>query len=223
MIVSPFRIFEPFSDRITIKMLTKEDAVKSDEDAMKILGLTNAATIKQIHSNRTIITRAAGLSQTEADGMVTDQRDLLLMTRAADCQLFVVYAPEKNVMGTFHAGWKGLLAGAISEFYAVVKNEWGIDAIDTVVAASPSLCQNCSEFSDPIRELPGLDPTFFNQRLVDLRGIADEEFMHLGVKREHLERHPDCTKCHRDRYWSYRGEKDAVIAGYRNMLICSLK
>jgi copper oxidase (laccase) domain-containing protein len=81
----------------------------------------------------------------------------------------------------------------------------------------------CSEFTDPLRELPTIDPRFFRERLVDLRGIADDQWISLGVKPEHIERHSDCSKCDVDRWWSLRGgDKDEMAKGARNLLTISL-
>jgi copper oxidase (laccase) domain-containing protein len=58
----------------------------------------------------------------EADGMITDVPGLALNLRVADCQSFVIFSPKKNVLGLLHVGWRGLISGAIPEFFAVLTN-----------------------------------------------------------------------------------------------------
>lgn len=188
--------------------------------------------VNQVHGSRTIRveqptggTEKADLSAealAQADGMVTDVANLPLVIRIADCQSFVVYEPRKRVLGALHAGWRGLVAGAIEEWFKALKNEYDINPENVWIAAGPSLCQTCAEFTDPKKELPGIDPRFFDGRLVDLRGVADAKLHALGVLSDRIERHPDCTRCHPEKYWSYRGEKDAVLSGNHNLMVCSM-
>lgn len=230
MIISPFTLFAPFRDRVRTAFFIKEDDIRSDEAAAKALGISKAAGLNQIHGNRTVIIRSASNRTEPADGMITDVPDLALCTRWADCQNFIIFAPERNVIGVLHVGWRGLIAGAIPEFFRVMKEEWNIDPSETFVGAGPSLCTQCAEFSDPMRELPSLPTEFIHGKTVDLRGAATDQFMRLGVRPDHFERHPDCTRCHPEGrsmlspYWTYRGgDRDAVKTGHSNMAVCALK
>lgn len=158
-----------------------------------------------------------------ADGSATDRSNLWLSIRAADCQQFIVYAPTHRVIGVIHAGWKGLKAGVIPSFFTMLKNEWGISPSQTLVGIGPSLCLKCAEFTDPKTELAGLDPKFFDSRHADLQSIADSQLEAMGVPRSQRERHPDCTKCNQETYWSYRGDdKQNVAKGFGNILACML-
>lgn len=223
MIREPFPLFAPFSNRLQIAFCTKEDRISSDDDAAGVLGVKSVVSAQQVHGNKTVIVRSPQQRVPDVDGLITDTTHLTLLLRVADCQSFVVYAPEKNVMGVLHAGWRGVVGGAIPAFFEQLKNEWGIDGADVFVGAGPSLCQRCAEFTDPVMELPGVDPRFFDGRCVDLRGIADRQLMDCGVLPEHIERSPDCTKCRSDLYWSYRGgDRDAVKNGFTNVLSCTL-
>ena len=218
-----FPFLRPFADRLSVALFTKEDDNIRFPDATAAVGAMDFATLNQIHGNRTIIVRS-GLDRTEdADGMITDQPGLALIVRAADCQMFVIYAPEKNVLGTLHVGWRGLIAGAIPAFFRALKKEWNIPAEETFVIAGPSLCERCAEFTNPREELPTIDPAFVHDRHVDLRGAADAAFRKLGVQHDRLERHQDCTCCDSEKYWTWRGgDREAVKAGHVNLLACTL-
>lgn len=223
MIIEPFSIFRPFADHFTVRFFTKEDSIATDDDAMHALETDRIASLKQIHGHRIVRIDAPTHRTEEADGLVTNANNLWLTIRAADCQQLIVYAPSKNVAGVVHAGWKGLKAGVIPSFFDMLKNEWNIDPSDTFVAIGPSLCTDCAEFTDPVTELAGLDPAFFHGRNADLRGIADWQLDELGVPTAHRERHPDCTKCKNDVYWSYRGgDREVVKSGYTNVMVCVL-
>ncbi len=219
----PFSLFAPFSDRIRIDFCARHTNIHSDEDAARFLSVTNVASAQQVHGNTTIVVDQPVKRVAGADGIITRTPNLTLLMRVADCQCFAVYDPTKNMVGALHAGWKGIVTGAIPAFFAVMK-EQGSNPADVFVYAGPSLCTRCAEFTDPMKELPGIDAQFFDGRCVDLRGIADKQLRDAGIQSDHMERSPDCTKCKSDIYWTYRGgDKDAVLRGAENILACRLR
>lgn len=207
-------LFPQFSDRIDCRFLTKDDDRNIPDPHVRLT---------QVHGNRTIISRETMENTEEADGVITDQKGLFLMARAADCQNFAVYDSRLHIGGVLHAGWKGLLAGAIPEFFRVFSNAFGSDFADIFVAAGPSLCIGCAEFSDPVIELPGIDQKYFDGRHVDLQRIATDQLVSAGISPRNIERSPDCTCCHPETYWSYRGGDTSLVqSGLSNVLVLSL-
>ena len=224
MQLHPFPLLRQFSDRLNVALFTKSDDVRSDADAAVAIGAPRAAGLWQKHGNRTVILRNPSARTEQADGMLTDTPGLALCLRMADCQNFVVYAPERGVAGVVHVGWKGLIAGTIPEFFRALKNEWGIDGDDVFVGAGPSLCRKCAEFSDPAHELPSIPQRFIDGKKVDLQGAAAAQMIDAGVRSDRIDRHLDCTRCDPGTYWTYRGgDREAVIEGHTNMLVCSMQ
>jgi len=222
MIRSPFSLFGQFSDRINIALWAKADS--RPHDVCGVLGVKEEAYAEQVHGAKTSIVRDAIRYAPGADGLLTDRVGLALSVRWADCQSFVVYAPQRHVVGVLHAGWRGLNAGAIPSFFETLKGEWDIDTEETYVAAGPSLCQRCAGFSDPKRELPAIPSQCVSGKHVDLRGAADAQLFALGLPRDHFERSPDCTCCNPGSYWTYRGgDREAVKLGERNLLAAVLR
>lgn len=225
MVESPFAIFAPFTGRIRVHFLSKPDAVFSDEDTARVLGIpiTKLTSLEQVHGSKTIRVTSPQIAIPSADGAVTDLYGVTLVSRSADCQSFVAFDPVKNVIGTLHIGWRGLLAGGIEEFFRILKQEWKCEAKDILIGAAPSLCKNCAEFTDPKKELPEISDGFTSGRCVDLIGIADKKLKKLGVTKSHFERMNGCTKCQPDSFWSYRGpDREEVLKGARNVLAVEL-
>jgi copper oxidase (laccase) domain-containing protein len=130
----------------------------------------------------------------------------------------------KHVIGALHVGWRGVLAGGIEEFFAVMNREWNCNAKDILIGAAPSLCKTCAEFTDPAKELPGISEGFTEGRCVDLVGIANKKLQDLGVLPAHTERMTGCTKCQSEEFWSYRGpDREKVMVGARNVLGIQLR
>lgn len=209
---------------VRIAFITKVDVIHSDQEAATKIGMMKSAGLNQAHGNRVIVVRDA-LARTEAaDGMITDVPGLALCIRWADCQNFVVYAPEKNILGAMHVGWRCLRDGTIPSFFETLKKEFGIAAKDCLVAGGPSLCMQHSEFSEPLKEIQNVPPSFVAGKLVDLRGWAVRQFTDVGVDAANIEIHRDCTRCDPKTYWTYRGgDRDMVKTGHSNMLVCALK
>lgn len=209
---------------IDVRLFTKEDSIQTEEQTEQALGTPSFVSLNQVHGNHTEILRSPSHREKVADGALTDQEDIWLTIRVADCQSFAIYVPDLELIGVLHAGWKGLVNGAIPAFFETMKQEWKVDASTVLVGAGPSLCMECAEFTDPLKELPGIDPQFFEGRHADLRAIADDQLMKGGVQLTNIQRHPDCTKCHAETYWTYRGgDREAVIKGATNVLTLRLK
>jgi copper oxidase (laccase) domain-containing protein len=149
---------------------------------------------------------------------------LHLTVRAADCQNFALYAPGRHVAGVVHVGWRGILAGAIGGCIAALQSSFDISPRDVWIVAGPSLCLQCAEYADPEHELrKRIDVQYVRDTHVDLRSAATNQFVIAGVPSRQIEHHPDCTKCHPERYYTYRGgNREEVEAGTSNVLVCTL-
>lgn len=224
MIKNPFPIFTHFPKDLHVELFTKQDHIDADDDLITAGKYSAIVSLNQVHGGNVIATHIPSSRTEAADGVITEIPGLSLCIRVADCQSFVIYDPEHKVLGAVHAGWRGLLAGVIPNFFHLLHKKFHSKPRDIVVAAGPSLCLRCSEFSDPQAELPGIDTAFFHGKLVDLRGIAEKQLHDAGILPELFERHPDCTKCMSSTYFSYRGgDNEAVKSGLSNSVVCTLR
>ena len=217
IIDQPFQIFSPYADTMRVSLFCREDI--SDEKASHHLGAKKSAGLHQVHGKTTVRIFDEEKREQEADGMLTTEKNIALCIRWADCQNFILFDPTKKILGTLHAGWRGLVAGAISECCETLREEFGCNLTEVLVGAGPSLCQACSEFSNPIEELPNIGERYIDNNHVDLQAAAQDEFLQNGILSQNFERSGDCTRCLSEKYWTYRGgDKDAVLSGSTNML-----
>ncbi len=84
------------------------------------------------------------------DGMITDEKGILLCTVEADCVPVYLYDPVKNVIGMVHSGWRGC-AGKIAE-HAVegMQDRYGCRPEDIVAALGPCICGACYEVGEEL-------------------------------------------------------------------------
>ncbi len=159
----------------------------------------------------------------EFDGLVSDRVGPVLGAFAADCIPLVFAEPAARVCGAAHAGWRGTVAG-IATNVTTRMVEIGARADRVRVALGPSIGACCfevgrevvDEFRMVLGELPGLIVEGTHKNHIDLR-VATRAFLErAGVRSEHIDDRPPCTKCEGDRFFSYRrdGREGGVHMGF---------
>ena len=67
--------------------------------------------MNQIHSNKVIFVEKPNSQTLNADGIISNRKDLILGVLTADCAPIVILG--KKYFGIIHAGWKGAIGGII--------------------------------------------------------------------------------------------------------------
>jgi len=100
------------------------------------------ADVWQVHSAEVLVMgapRAAGERPPQADGMVTDNPQLTLFMRFADCVPVLLFDPRRHAVGILHAGWKGTLARIAARAVTCMQDAFGTRPADLVAAIGPSI------------------------------------------------------------------------------------
>lgn len=155
------------------------------------------------------------------DGLVTTRRDVGLMIKIADCQAVFLVDPEHRVIANVHCGWRGSVRNIAGRAVALMRERFGSRPQDLLAAVSPSLGPCCAEFRNFRDELPQAfwpyqaRPTYF-----DFWEITRRQLMEAGLEGDRIEIAGRCTVCHRQDYFSYRGEKTtgrmAAVIGWKS-------
>lgn len=149
----------------------------------------------------------------EADGLITNEQELPLAVFSADCIPVLLYDPVTRSAGAVHAGWRGTALKIVSRAVEKMGSEYGA-APETILAAiGPGLSQCCFETDADVPQAMedafGAPAAQYSQRrgrkwYVDLKGINAHCLKVSGVLPEHISVSEDCTRCHPEKYWSYR-------------------
>jgi hypothetical protein len=147
----------------------------------------------------------------EFDGLVSDRVGPVLGAFAADCIPILFAEPEARVCGAAHAGWRGTVNGVAPNVVARMV-EAGARADRIRVALGPSIGPCCfevgpevvAEFRAALGDLPGLVVRGPNKDHIDLRVATRAMLERAGVRPEHIDDRPPCTRCEGDRFFSYR-------------------
>ena len=86
------------------------------------------------------------------DGLITNEKNLLLCTVEADCLPVYFYDPVKEVIAMVHSGWKGT-AKKISEVtIQKMKVAFGCQPENILAAIGPHICKDCYEVGPELIE-----------------------------------------------------------------------
>jgi len=159
----------------------------------------------------------------EYDGMVCDRIGPVLGAFAADCIPLVFAEPEARVIGAAHAGWRGTVGGVANNVVTRMV-ELGARADRVRVALGPSIGPCCFEVGPEVVEqfrtafgnVPGMVVAGPKKDHLDLRVATRALLEKIGVRPEHIDDRPPCTKCEAARFFSYRrdGKDGGVHMGF---------
>lgn len=155
----------------------------------------------------------------EFDGLVSDRVGPVLGAFAADCIPILFAEPQARVCGAAHAGWRGTVNGVAPNVIARMV-EAGARADRIRVALGPSIGKCCfevgpevvEEFRAALGDLPGLVVPGPRKDHIDLRVASRAMLERAGVRPEHIDDTPPCTRCEAERFFSYRRDgKDGGV------------
>jgi purine-nucleoside/S-methyl-5'-thioadenosine phosphorylase / adenosine deaminase len=169
---------------------------------------------KQIHGTDIIVAHGgAEASKTcpDADAFITNEKNLPIAIRTADCVPVFIYDPLRRSIGLAHAGWKGTQQEIAVKTVQKMKKQYKCDLSSLKVILGPSIRECCyqvgeeflNHFPNHVIEREGFlyaDIVGTNRDQLQLAGVLQENIVDTGI----------CTCCHKN-YFSFR--RDAEKAG----------
>lgn len=166
----------------------------------------------------------------DTDGLVTNDKDVCLVTFFADCVPLFFVDPVKMVIGLAHSGWRGTVGKIGMEIVRVMKDEFGCDPKDILATVGPSICQDCYEVSEDViikfKENFGekyYDEIFYKKEngkyQLNLWKANEIVFHESGITKEHMAISNVCTHCNSDIFYSHRttGDKRGNMCGFLSL------
>lgn len=90
------------------------------------------------------------LDYQDIDGLVTNEREIMLVTVYADCVPIYLVDTKHKAIGLCHSGWRGTVGKISQETLRMMKESFQTEAKDVVAAIGPSICQDCYEVSEDV-------------------------------------------------------------------------
>lgn len=101
-----------------------------------------ACTVWQVHSADVVYAYAPVSGRrwlAAADALITDQHDLPLAMRFADCTPILLYDPVVGAVGIAHAGWRGTVQGVASNTVQAMVETFGCNPADIQAGIGPTI------------------------------------------------------------------------------------
>jgi YfiH family protein len=194
---------------------------RNRESIRHCLEATELVFARQVHGTDVAVVsgRPDGRPPT-VDALVTTEQGRHLTIQVADCQAVMVYDPVRRVVANIHSGWRGSIGNIIGRTLHAMTAGFGSDAGDLVAGIGPSLGPCCAEFVHYRKEIPRFFWSYKNaDHHFDFWAISFDQLCEAGVPAEHIFASRLCTRCHTDRFFSYRGEgttgRFAAVIGLR--------
>ena len=156
----------------------------------------------------------------EGDGYITDDREVTLGVKGADCTP-ILFEAEKDgkiiAVGAVHAGWRGTVAGIAPKCVKMLCREYGVLPKDIRAAVGPCIHKCCYEVGEEVRaEVASLAGKEYAYAFVtpsdkvdgkfycDLPAINRALLLDAGILPENVEILDECTCCNPKKYFSHR-------------------
>jgi len=112
------------------------EAVSGDAD-------TPLIALRQIHSNLVVLADAGHEQPCKADGLMTDERGLLIAIQTADCIPILVADRKRHAVAAFHAGWRGTVKRIVESGIGRMRLAFGSRPEDLTAAIGPGIGPCC--------------------------------------------------------------------------------
>ncbi len=151
-----------------------------------------------------------------ADGFVTDQKDICLVTFVADCVPVIIADPVKKAAACVHSGWRGTAKGISGAAVGKMSENYGCDPADLIAAIGPCIGACCYEVGRDVYDEFTSENTDFSRfftpindekYMLDMNGANRFVLERVGLKPENIHISYECT-CHNSLlYYSHRATK----------------
>ncbi len=156
-------------------------------------------------------------SYTDVDGLITNEPGVILSTFYADCVPLYFVDPVHKAIGLSHSGWRGTVGRMGQKTLEAMRDAFGTNPSDVIVAVGPSICQECYEISEDVaehfyEEFQGHgDEILINKGngkyQLDLWKTNEIVLLEAGILPEHLAVTNICTCCNPEVLFSHRASQ----------------
>ncbi len=179
--------------------------------------VANFCTVHQVHEDGILIiddsTDFSTMQNSDYDAIITNRPGLAVGVKTADCVPIFLFDRVQNAIGVVHAGWRGTAKRIAAKTVGRIMEMFSTKAEDLIAAVGPSIGRCCYEVDRVVRDAMKDDAamvfTTSNHRdhwMCDLTRANRLQILDAGVPPANIVEAGICTSCHRDTFFSHRGE-----------------
>jgi YfiH family protein len=168
------------------------------------LNPANLVLTNQIHGNSIRVVDSSNRNSfiDNCDGLVTENKDIMLGIFTADCVPLLMFAENSKIKVAIHAGWKSVYDGIIENAFTILKKKFAVKCQEIVVYIGPHIRPCCYKVGREIE-------TKFNVKLIDkkfdLSSIICDKLKKIGINKIFDIKY--CTFHEQDLFFSYRRDR----------------
>lgn len=208
----------------------REDAWSMRRQWLAAAGLEAAQIVvgSQVHGRGVMVIRAEDAGHGAApesrpvgvaDGLVSSERGVVLMTLHADCMPIMLCDPIQRVVATIHAGWRGTVADVAGATIQTMHDQFGSEPADILAYLGPAIGACCYVVGHDVfgawgecagDTAPGAIMAAGDRWTFDLATANRLLLLRAGLRSEQIEESSICTRCGGDEWFSHRGQGPAT-------------
>lgn len=188
------------------------------------IDIKNLVASDQVHGDEVLRVfeedRGKGITRetdiTGKDALITDCRNVALITYYADCVPLFFLDTKTPAIGLAHSGWRGTVKKIGEKTVKAMKNAFGTEPENLMAAIGPCIKKCCYEVDEPV--IKELQKSFsYWEELVqekgdghwmlDLTEANRRLLLESGLKAENIYYNTYCTSCHHDLFFSHRADQ----------------
>jgi YfiH family protein len=168
----------------------------------------------QVHGDAVLVTdepRPHDVPHPPADGIITQNPEVTLMMRFADCVPMFLYDPTLKVIGLVHAGWQGTVNKVVGNAIQTLIHQFKCNPVNIYAGMGPSIC--CQHYPVGQNVVDEARKVFSNTFDQVVKPLSEQMHFDLWAAnaitiREYgvtnLEISEICTICDEGRWFSHR-------------------
>jgi len=191
-------------------------AIGVDPDTLATAGQVHGASVLRVAATDAGRGASPGSGRIGlGDALITDEPGVALLALFADCLPIILVDPARPAVAVAHAGWRGTVADVAGAVVGAMAAAFGSDPNRLLAFLGPAIGPCCYEVGDDVTSAwrdragsvagPALrqaeDVTTF-----DLRTANEVLLMRAGLRHDHIETSPVCTRCAGEAWFSLRGQ-----------------
>lgn len=164
----------------------------------------------QVHGSEILQVSEAG-NFSGFDAQITNKKGICLAVSIADCTPILIYDSDNEAIAAIHAGWKGTVAGIVSNTLHQMSSQFGTDGKNCFAYIGACISKKNFEVNADVADYFEPDFKIFdpakNKYFVDLKAANLAQLLAFGIPESQIEVSDYCTVEDNERFFSHRKEK----------------
>lgn len=204
----------PFAS-LNLGINTPDDPTNIEENRLRFcsaLGILPTQLASAHHSHGTDVLYVTEPGHYESyDALITDQPNLFLAARTADCTPILIYDNQHRAMAAIHAGWRGTAAGIVSITLQAMQTRF--DTRPGACFAYVGTCIDETSFEVGPEVADQFSPAFKRQDtytgtwFVNLKSANSHQLTNFGIPASQIGISTFSTVLNNEDYFSHRAEE----------------